>query len=97
MKKINWITEKYESKRKIASSDQRWHIYETQKDNEKIKLSLNNYDLLLIPHGVGTNHQECFECFIEDCERYIKRIRNAQQEAKEYLESLLSVDKEQSK
>lgn len=93
MKKINWYAEKYESKRRLASSDQRWHISETQKDNGEINLFLSNYDLLLTPHGVGTNHQECFEYFIDECERYIERLRNVQQEAKEHLESL-AVDKD---
>lgn len=97
MKKINWNITKIESKRELVSSDNRWHISETQKSDGASKLFLTNYDLLLTPSGSGADHKECFETFIENCERYIERIRNIQQEVKEHMEAMLEANKEKGK
>lgn len=95
MKKINWSITKFESKRELVSSDYRWHVSESQKSDGTRELFLTNYDLLLAPNGSGSNHKECFETFIESCERYIERVRNIQQEVKEHMEAMLEATKEQ--
>ena len=85
MSKIKWnITEKT-IKEELVSSDNRWHISKTQKCEEDSKFYLVNYDLLLTPHGSGSNHKACFETFIENCDKFIEKIKEIQQEAREIL------------
>lgn len=88
MKKINWTVTKSESKRELVSSDNRWHVSETQKPDGAIRLFLTNYDLVIPPSGSGSNYKECFESFLKNSERYIERIRNIQQEIKENMEAM---------
>lgn len=85
MSKIKWNIANRELKQEMISSDNRWHISKTQKSEDESKFFLTNYDLLLTPHGSGSNYKVCFETFIENCDLFIEKVRKIQQEAKEYL------------
>ena len=87
MTKINWNITEQELKQELVSSDNRWHISKTQKGEEESKFFLTNYDLLLTPHGSGTDYKVCFETFIE-------KIKKIQQEAQEHLSIMLETAKE---
>ena len=94
MSKINWNITDQELKQELVSSDNRWHISKTQKGEEESKFFLTNYDLLLTPHGSGPDYKVCFETFIENCDRYIEKIKKIQQEAREHMTVLLEAAKE---
>ena len=94
MTKINWNITEQELKQELVSSDNRWHISKTQKGEEESKFFLTNYDLLLTPHGSGPDYKACFETFIEDCDRFVEKIRNIQQEAREHLTIMIESTKE---
>ena len=94
MTKINWNITEQELKQELVSSDNRWHISKTQKGEEESKFFLTNYDLLLTPHGSGPDYKVCFETFIENCDRYIEKIKKIQQEAREHMTVLLEAAKE---
>ena len=94
MPKINWNITDQELKQELVSSDNRWHISKTQKGEEESKFFLTNYDLLLTPHGSGPDYKVCFETFIENCDRYIEKIKKIQQEAREHMTILLEAAKE---
>ena len=94
MTKINWNITDQELKQELVSSDNRWHISKTQKGEEESKFFLTNYDLLLTPHGSGPDYKVCFETFIENCDRYIEKIKKIQQEAREHMTVLLEAAKE---
>ena len=94
MPKINWNITEQELKQELVSNDNRWHISKTQKGEEESKFFLTNYDLLLTPHGSGPDYKVCFETFIEDCDRFVEKIRNIQQEAREHMTILLEATKE---
>ena len=94
MTKINWNITDQELKQEMVSSDNRWHISKTQKGEEESKFFLTNYDLLLTPHGSGPDYKVCFETFIENCDRYIEKIKKIQQEAREHMTVLLEAAKE---
>ena len=76
MTKINWNITEQELKQELVSGDNRWHISKTQKGEEESKFFLTNYDLLLTPHGSGPDYKVCFETFIDDCDRFVEKIRN---------------------
>ena len=88
MSKINWNIINQETKQELRSDDNRWNISKTQKGEKESMFFLTNYDLLLAPHGRGFDYKECFENFIEDCDKNIEKIRKIQKEAREYLESV---------
>ena len=94
MTKINWNITEQELKQELVSNDNRWHISKTQKGEEESKFFLTNYDLLLTPHGSGPDYKVCFETFIEDCDRFVEKIRNIQQEAREHLTIMIESTKE---
>ena len=94
MTKINWNITEQELKQELVSSDNRWHISKTQKGEEESKFFLTNYDLLLSPHGSGPDYKACFETFIEDCDKFIEKIKKIQQEAREHLSIMLETAKE---
>lgn len=94
MPKINWNITDQELKQEMVSSDNRWHISKSQKGDAECKFFLTNYDLLLTPHGSGPDYKVCFETFIEDCDRFVEKIRNIQQEAKEHMAVMLEAAKE---
>ena len=94
MTKINWNITDQELKQELVSSDNRWHISKTQKGEEESKFFLTNYDLLLTPHGSGPDYKVCFKTFIENCDRYIEKIKKIQQEAREHMTVLLEAAKE---
>ena len=94
MKNISWKMTDQELKQELVSSDNRWHISKTQKGEEESKFFLTNYDLLLTPHGSGPDYKACFETFIEDCDQFIEKIKNIQQEAREHLSVMLETAKE---
>ena len=88
MNKINWNTVKSETKEELTSKDNRWHITKTKSGDGESDFFLTNYQLLLTPNGQGNNYKACFEDFIENCEQYIEKVRKAQQEAREYMNSI---------
>lgn len=94
MSKIEWKIVNNETKQEITSTDNRWHISKTQKGEDECNLFLTNFDLLLTPHGSGVNYKKCFESFIKNCEIHIKEIRNAQQEAQKYINSISETESE---
>ena len=94
MTKINWNITEQELKQELVSSDNRWHISKTQKGEEESKFFLTNYDLLLTPHGSGPDYKVCFETFIDDCDRFVEKIRNIQQEEREHLTIMIESAKE---
>ena len=94
MKNILWNMTDQELKQELVSDDNRWHISKTQKGEEESKFFLTNYDLLLTPHGSGPDYKVCFETFIENCDRYIEKIKKIQQEAREHMTVLLEAAKE---
>lgn len=94
MKNISWKMTDQELKQEMVSSDNRWHISKTQKGEEKSKFFLTNYDLLLTPHGSGPDYKVCFETFIDDCDRFVEKIRSIQQEAREHLTIMIETAKE---
>ena len=94
MKNISWKMTDQELKQEMVSSDNRWHISKTQKGEEKSKFFLTNYDLLLTPHGSGPDYKVCFETFIEDCDRFVEKIRSIQQETREHLTIMIETAKE---
>ena len=94
MKNISWKMTDQELKQEMVSSDNRWHISKTQKGEEKSKFFLTNYDLLLTPHGSGPDYKVCFETFIDDCDRFVEKIRSIQQEAREHLTIMIESAKE---
>ena len=94
MKNISWKMTDQELKQEMVSSDNRWHISKTQKGEEESKFFLTNYDLLLTPHGSGSDYKVCFETFIENCDQFIEKIKKIQQEAHEHLSVMLETAKE---
>ena len=94
MKNILWNMTDQELKQEMVSSDNRWHISRTQKGKEESKFFLTNYDLLLTPHGSGPDYKVCFETFIDDCDRFVEKIRSIQQEAREHLTIMIETAKE---
>ena len=75
MERIEWKITEQESQQEMVSGDGRWHITKNQKGNQEPSFYLSNYDLLLSPHGSGTDYKQCFESFIADCDAFIEKIK----------------------
>jgi len=96
MQKIEWKVTEQNISQELVSSDNRWHISKNQEGNESPKFFLSNYDLLLSPHGSGTNYRECFESFIAGCDAYVNKIKEMRAEAQTHLKELIRHEKELS-
>ncbi len=89
MSKIDWKVTEQNLSQELVSSDNRWHISKTQEGHSEPKFFLSNYDLLLTPHGTGSDYRECFEKFIADCDEFMRKVAAVQNEARMHMDTLL--------
>ncbi len=89
MNQIEWKATEQELKQELVSADNRWHISKSQDGHAEPRFFLLNYDLLLTPHGDGSNYRECFEYFIADCDNFIRKVAAVREEARTHMEALL--------
>lgn len=92
MSEIEWKITEQNLSQELVSTDNRWHISKTQKGNAEPEFFLSHWNLLLTPHGSGSDYRECFEKFIADCDEYVKKIAAIQAEAREHLQLLLQTE-----
>ena len=86
--KITWAhPEEPQTVQELVSVDKRWHISKTE-TNGNVNFFLSNWDILVTPHGTGTNISECFETFVADCNAYIEKVKKIRDEAMEYLNEM---------
>ncbi len=90
MKKIEWKLTEQNLSQEMVSTDNRWHISKTQSGHADPTFFLSNYDLLLTPHGTGSDYRDCFEKFIADCDTYINKVKAARDEAVSHLTELVA-------
>ena len=90
MNKIEWKVTEQNLSQELVSSDNRWHISKTQEGHAEPKFFLSNYDLLLTPHGTGSDYRECFEKFIADCNEFIQKVAAVRDDAKAHLSDLIA-------
>lgn len=90
---LKWNIEEQEVTQKMVSSDARWHISKRH-NKEADNFFLTNFNLLLTPNGVGADYKECFQSFIDNCDSYIEKVKQIQQEAKEHLNQMNQIEKE---
>lgn len=91
---IEWEVSEQNLRQELVSKDRRWHIAKTQIGNEGPKFFMSNYDLLLMPHGMGADYRECFTTFIADCDKFIALAQKIKAEAEEHLAALCDVGQE---
>ena len=91
---IEWKITEQESQQEMVSADGRWHISKNQKGEQPPQFYLTNYDLLLSPHGSGTDYKQCFESFIADCDACIARMQDIRDQARTHMEEMLKSVKE---
>ncbi|AVM43952.1 hypothetical protein C5Q97_04215 [Victivallales bacterium CCUG 44730] len=91
---IEWKITEQESQQEMVSADGRWHITKNQKGNLEPSFFLTNYDLLLSPHGCGTDYKQCFESFIADCDVFIEKIKAVRDQARMHMDEMLAAAKE---
>jgi hypothetical protein len=91
---IHWAISAQNLRQELVSADRRWHIAKTQNGGEEPKFFLSNYDLLLTPHGTGSDYKECFDSFIADCDKFASMIGKIKAEAREHLDALLKAGSE---
>jgi hypothetical protein len=84
-KKINWQTSSKQIEQEMKSKDGTWSISVQQRNDEPPVLFLSNHSLLLSPCAHGESYHECFEKFIQACDKYIERINQAKAEAQAQL------------
>ena len=94
MERIEWKITEQESQQEMVSGDGRWHITKNQKGNQEPSFFLTNYDLLLSPHGSGTDYKQCFESFIADCDAFIEKIKAIRDQARMHMDEMLATVKE---
>ena len=85
---LEWRVTEQHLKQELVSADERWHISRSQKGKTPSQFFLSNYDLLLTPHGIGTNYVQCFETFISNCDDFMEKLAGIREEAQEHLEWL---------
>ena len=90
MSKIEWKVTEQNFLQEMVSADNRWHISKTQSGHADPRFFLSNYDLLLTPHGTGTDYRECFGKFIADCDEFIRNVAAVRNEAKSHLSDLIA-------
>ena len=91
---IEWKITEQESQQEMVSADGRWHISKSQKGEQPPSFYLSNYDLLVSPHGSGTDYKQCFESFIADCDACIARMQDIRNQARTHMEEMLAAVKE---
>lgn len=94
---IEWKITEQESRQEMVSADGFWHITKTQKGAQPSSFFLTHYELLLSPHGSGTDYKECFESFIAECDTYIGKIKEVQTQARMHMEEMIKAAKELEK
>ena len=94
MERIEWKITEQESQQEMVSADGRWHVTKNQKGNQEPSFYLSNYDLLLSPHGSGTDYKQCFESFIADCDAFIEKIKEVREQARMHMDEMVKVAKE---
>ncbi len=90
MSKIEWKITEQNLSQELVSTDNRWHISKKQKGESKPEFFLSQWDLLLTPHGTGSDYRECFETFIADCSAYINKVKAIRDEAASHLMELVA-------
>ena len=90
MSEIEWKITEQNLSQELVSKDNRWYISKTQKGKSEPEFFLSQWDLLLTPHGIGTDYRECFEKFIADCDAYINKIKGIRDEAASHLTELVA-------
>lgn len=91
---IKWEITEQESQQEMVSSDGRWHITKNQKGEQEPQFYLSNYDLLLTPHGTGTDYKQCFGTFIAECDTFIEKIKTIREQARKHMEEMIKAAKE---
>lgn len=91
---IEWKITEQESQQEMVSSDGRWHITKNQKGEQEPQFYLSNYDLLLTPHGTGTDYKQCFGTFIAECDSFIEKIKTIREQARKHMEEMIKAAKE---
>lgn len=94
MPEIEWKVTEQNVTQELVSRDHRWHISRKQEGAKEPEFFMTNYDLLLTPHGSGTDCRECFETFIRRCDEYAKLLVKVRDEAKGHLNVLLKAEGE---
>lgn len=92
MPEIEWKVTEQNVTQELVSTDNRWHISKKQEGTKEPGFFMTNYDLLLTPHGTGTDYRECFETFMQRCDEYEKLLAKVRDEAKEHLDALLKAE-----
>ena len=90
---IEWTITEQESQQEMVSSNGSWHITKNQKGEQPPQFYLTNYDLLISPHGSGTDYKQCFETFIADCDEKIGKMKKIREEALSYLTKMVKAEK----
>lgn len=91
---IEWKITEQESQQEMVSADGRWHITKNQKGEQLLSFYLSNYDLLVSPHGYGTDYKQCFETFIADCDAFIEKVKTIRAQPRTHMEEMLKAVKE---
>ena len=91
---IEWEISAQNLRQELVSKDRRWHIAKTQTGSEEPKFFMSNYDLLLTPHGTGSDYKECFDSLIADCDKFADLIGKIKAEVREHLDALLKAGSE---
>ena len=91
---IEWKITEQESQQEMVSEDGIWHITKNQKGEQEPQFYLSNYDLLLTPHGTGSDYKQCFETFITDCDAFIEKVKTIRDQARTHMEEMLAAEKE---
>lgn len=90
MSKIEWKITEQNLSQELVSTDNRWHISKKQKGESKPEFFLSQWELILMPHGTGSDYRECFETFIVDCSAYINKVKAVRDEAASHLTELVA-------
>lgn len=85
---IEWEVSEQNLTQELTSKDRRWHISKKQKGTTEPQFFMSNYDLLLTPHGSGSDYRQCFETFIADCDRFVELAGKIKAEAERHLVQL---------
>ena len=91
---IEWKITEQESQQEMVSADGLWHITKNQVGDQLPQFYLTNYDLLLTPHGSGTDYKQCFGTFIAECDSFIEKIKAVREQARMHMEEMIKAAKE---
>lgn len=90
---IEWEVSEKDFTQELTSKDRRWHISKKKTGHKEPEFFMSNYDLLLTPHGSGSDYRQCFETFIADCDRFVELTGKIKAEAERHLVQLEQVAK----